>query len=418
VVVLDSDDLAADPVATLMELCRRLGVPYEESMVSWESGPHACDGPWAEWWYEDAHRSTGWKVRPAGEGKVVGASRYRTLDPALLPALKASMPAYDFLKGLSITRRAEGGVARMPGDPRNADLLVWVGTRGGGRLVPRDLARVSPWDYSVQHGEAAQEVLRVYQGRVFLLGEHVDALQQRAESLLAFQRVHSKDEIVEAVFRALAANGMRDQACLRLVLTRGDGYAFGMNPPAFSAGANLIVLPEWNSVGDGSSGISLTIVAQGPQSRSGVDGRDGSAHAKAVADRLGAADAIIIDTAGIVTGTSGDVVFCVHSGTLSTPPLESPGARITCKTIEVIAKEHNIPWTAKKLSLDKLITAEEVFCVGPINEIRSVVSIDGPGILHKAVSYSLGPIAQQLSGSYRKLPERSDMSTELPMYNR
>jgi len=48
VVLLDSDELAADPEGTLSNVCKDLEIPYLESMITWKSGPHACDGPWAK----------------------------------------------------------------------------------------------------------------------------------------------------------------------------------------------------------------------------------------------------------------------------------------------------------------------------------------------------------------------------------
>ena len=55
-------------------------------------------------------------------------------------------------------------------DPRNADLLAWVGAR----LLPREAARVSVFDSAVQGGDAVWEGLRIYDGRVFMLEEHLD----------------------------------------------------------------------------------------------------------------------------------------------------------------------------------------------------------------------------------------------------
>ena len=46
-VILESDDLVADPERTLSGICSSLGIPYKESMMTWKSGPHECDGPWA-----------------------------------------------------------------------------------------------------------------------------------------------------------------------------------------------------------------------------------------------------------------------------------------------------------------------------------------------------------------------------------
>lgn len=57
--IVDSDDLRADPRAVLGRLCAELGLPWSEAMLSWPAGGHAADGAWAPHWYDAAHRSTG-----------------------------------------------------------------------------------------------------------------------------------------------------------------------------------------------------------------------------------------------------------------------------------------------------------------------------------------------------------------------
>lgn len=102
-------------------------------------------------------------------------------------------------------------------DPRNADILVSM----NGQLVPRADARVSVFDSAVQGGDAVWEGLRVYDGRIAALDGHLRRLQDSAKAL-AFQGVPSSDAVRAAIFATLEANGMRDQAHIRLTLTRGE----------------------------------------------------------------------------------------------------------------------------------------------------------------------------------------------------
>ena len=63
--VVDSRELQSDPKGVLSELCRRLGIPFEEAMLSWKRGPRPEDGVWAKHWYKNVHRSTGFeRFRP------------------------------------------------------------------------------------------------------------------------------------------------------------------------------------------------------------------------------------------------------------------------------------------------------------------------------------------------------------------
>ncbi len=57
--ILDARELLLAPKDVLTTLCNRLGLPFEESMLSWERGGHASDGVWAPYWYHNVHQSVG-----------------------------------------------------------------------------------------------------------------------------------------------------------------------------------------------------------------------------------------------------------------------------------------------------------------------------------------------------------------------
>src|SRR6266478_5829950 len=101
-------------------------------------------------------------------------------------------------------------------DDRNRDLIVNI----NGELMHRDKAGISPFDSVVQGGDAVWEGLRLYNGRIFKLAEHLDRLRSSALAL-AFTQIPTHDEIVEQIRRTLAANQMRDGVHIRLTLTRG-----------------------------------------------------------------------------------------------------------------------------------------------------------------------------------------------------
>jgi len=77
-------------------------------------------------------------------------------------------------------------------DERNRDLIVNV----GGRLTHRDQAAVSPFDSAVQGGDAVWEGLRLYNGRIFRLEEHLARLRRSAIAL-AFDSIPPDEEITE-----------------------------------------------------------------------------------------------------------------------------------------------------------------------------------------------------------------------------
>src|SRR5947209_19433063 len=88
---------------------------------------------------------------------------------------------------------------------KNRDLLVNI----NGRLVHRDEAGISPFDSAVQGGDAVWEGLRLYQGRIFRLTEHLDRLRSSALAL-AFAGIPTHEQITAEIIRTLQANGMTD----------------------------------------------------------------------------------------------------------------------------------------------------------------------------------------------------------------
>lgn len=66
-IVLDAGDLIDDPEGILKQLCKRIGVPFEQAMLHWKAGPKPYDGVWAPFWYTNVHRSTGFEKQKTSE---------------------------------------------------------------------------------------------------------------------------------------------------------------------------------------------------------------------------------------------------------------------------------------------------------------------------------------------------------------
>ncbi len=87
-IVIDSKDLLLDPPGVLGELCRRLGLPFDDAMLSWPAGPKPEDGVWAPHWYHRVHASIGWA--PYG-------TKEATLLPQLHSVLEQAEPLHERL---------------------------------------------------------------------------------------------------------------------------------------------------------------------------------------------------------------------------------------------------------------------------------------------------------------------------------
>lgn len=94
VLVLDARQVLLDPRKVISDLCARIGIPFEETMLSWEPGARPEDGAWAPYWYENVHRSTGFgKYKPKEE----------SVPERLKPLLAECKPLYEHMHKLAIS---------------------------------------------------------------------------------------------------------------------------------------------------------------------------------------------------------------------------------------------------------------------------------------------------------------------------
>ncbi len=262
-------------------------------------------------------------------------------------------------------------------DTRNERLIVNI----NGRLTPREQAGVSPFDSAVQGGDAVWEGLRLYDGRIFRLGAHLDRLRSSAKAL-AFAEIPSSAHITNEIRRTLEANSMRDGVHIRLTLTRGVKYTSGMDPRLNTAGPTLIVLAEHKPPVYGDQPITL---ATSSVRRFPPDCLDPKIHhcnliqsilAKIEANAAGVDDALMLDTRGFVAETNATHVFVVERGVVRTSRLVACPEGITRATVLELCGRNGIPTQEADISLTEVYRADEVFCTGTMGGLVPVRCVD------------------------------------------
>ncbi len=282
-------------------------------------------------------------------------------------------------------------------DERNRDLIVNI----NGQLLHRDKAGISPFDSAVQGGDAVWEGLRLYNGRIFALTEHLDRLRSSALAL-AFEQIPDDAAIIAEIRRALEANGMKDGVHVRLTLTRGVKITSGMDPRLNRSGPTLIVLAEHKAPVYSKQGLKLITSSM---RRSPPDCLDPKIHhanllssilAKIQANAAGADDAIMLDLRGFIAETNATHLFIVDGKRLLTPTLAACPEGITRRTVLDICRAQSIDCEVRDLSLTELYRANEVFCTGTMGELAGVTWVDGRTI----GDGDIGPMTRRLSALY------------------
>jgi branched-chain amino acid aminotransferase len=288
-------------------------------------------------------------------------------------------------------------------DERNRNVIVNV----NGKLLHRDKAGISPFDSAVQGGDAVWEGLRLYNGRIFKLHEHLDRLERSARAL-SFEEIPPREKVIDEIKRTLAANRMRDGAHVRLTLTRGVKITSGMDPRLNQSGPTLIVLAEHKPPVYAKTGLSLITSKIRRPPPDVLDARIHHANllnsilAKIEANNAGADDALMLDTRGFVAETNATHVFIVRNsesrtnGDLATGHVVACPEGITRATVFEICAAEKIRCVETDLSLVDVYGAHEMFCTGTMGELAGVLRIDNRQI----GDGNVGPMTKRLSDLY------------------
>ena len=287
-------------------------------------------------------------------------------------------------------------------DPRNKKIKVWI----DGTLYKREDAKISVFDSLSQGGDAVWEGLRIYDGRIFCLNEHLNRLMESAKSM-AFEKIPTLAFIKEAVFTTLKANNMLDETHVRLTLTRGKKITSGMNPQLNQFGCTLIILAEWKSAIY--SGKKLKLVTSNIRRNSPLC-LDSKIHhnnlinnilAKIEANHAKADDALMLDLNGFVAETNATNIFMIKKGAVFTPFADACLPGITRGLIIELCKENKIPIFEKNISVTEFYNADQVFTTGTMGELAQVVEIDKRKINNN------GMLLKKLKSLFKTLTETS-----------
>ena len=282
-------------------------------------------------------------------------------------------------------------------NPKNRNLIVNI----NGELVHRDKAAISPFDSAAQGGDAVWEGLRLYNGRIFKLHEHLDRLERSARAL-SFVDLPLREKIIDEIKRTVTANKMRDGVHIRLTLSRGVKITSGMDPRLNQSGPTLIILAEHKAPVYPKDGLKLITASVRRPPPEVLDARIHHANllnsilAKIEANNAGADDALMLDTNGFVAETNATNIFIVRKGDLATSKAIACPEGITRATVIEICAAEKIRCVEADLSPVDVYSADEMFCTGTMGELVGVVQLDNRLIGDGKV----GPMTKRLSDLY------------------
>jgi len=275
--------------------------------------------------------------------------------------------------------------------------MVWL----DGEFVEKEEAKISVWDHGLLYGDGIFEGLRIYNGKVFKLQEHIIRLWDSARAI-HLTIPYSQEEMVQVLQESCRRYGEKT-GYIRLVVTRGVG-TLGLDPDKCPKPSVIIITGAIQLYPEELYKEGIPVVTAGTRRPSAdvLDPRVKSLNylnnimAKIEAKQAGCLEAIMLNKEGYVVECTADNIFLIKKGILKTPALHYgalPG--ITRETIIEIAQEEEIPLQETGITRYDLYTADEVFMTGSGAEIMPVSSVDGrviPG----------GPVSLKLRNKFRE----------------
>ena len=252
-----------------------------------------------------------------------------------------------------------------------------------GKYYDKADAKVSVFDHGLLYGDGIFEGIRIYNGKVFRLKEHIERLYESAKAII-LEIPMTKEEMKAAVEDAVKVNERKD-GYIRLVITRGEG-SLGLDPASCKKATVIIIVSDIQLYPKEyyEKGIALVTVTSRRIPSECLDPRIKSLNylnnimAKLEAKQAGCLEAVMLNTQGFVAECTADNIFIVKEGRLLTPSVYHGALEgITRQTVMEIAEKIGIKSEEITLAPYDLYTADECFLTGTGAEIVPVVKIDG-----------------------------------------
>lgn len=265
-------------------------------------------------------------------------------------------------------------------DPRNDQVLVYV----NGQFVPRDEARVSVFDSGFVLGDGVWEGLRLVDGRIVSLQQHLDRLHEGAGAI-ALDIGLTRGQLVQALRETLSRNGMHDGAHIRLMVTRGTKRTPNQDPRFVIGAATVVIVAEYKSPRPESKARGLTLFTStfrtsGPDVfdlRLNSHSRLNLIQALIQAIHAGADEALMLDPRGFVASCNSTNFFIVRRGELWTSTGAYSFKGITQANVMAAWRGAGGLAREQDFTLAQVYAADEAFVTGTLGGVTPVVRVDG-----------------------------------------
>jgi branched-chain amino acid aminotransferase len=285
-------------------------------------------------------------------------------------------------------------------DPRNDNILIYI----NGEITPRPEAKISVFDSGFLLGDGVWEGIRLHNGQLVFLKEHLDRLYAGSNSI-GMDIGMSSDDLTSKIIQTIEANNMYSNIHLRLIVSRGMKSTPYQHPRVNIGGPTIVIIPEYKIVTEDSKDKGLELVSVNTIRSSEITqdpkinslSKFNCIQACIEADRLGADEGLMFDMNGYVSTCNSTNFFIVRKSEVWTSTGEYCLNGVTRGAIITLCKSNDIEVYEKNFIIDDVYSADEAFVTGTFAGVLPVTKIDQ----HMLSNGKKGAITDRLQRLYK-----------------
>lgn len=269
-----------------------------------------------------------------------------------------------------------------------------------GKIIPYEKACISVLDRGLHYGDGAFESLRTFNGKPFMLKEHLERLRRSVSAIkIPITKMQDTNKLQYAINKLIKLNKFKE-SYIKIIVTRGEMKRTGISMRNINGGPTVIilVLPQeiwpkkeyekgWKAIV--SSIIRPDSIRTHIKSLNYLD----CLLAKMEAEKAGAHEAFLTDVNGNILEGASSNVFIVKRGIIFTAPLSAPILAGTMRSWALKKiKQMKLKYKEKFFDSKELLSADECFITNSAVGVMPIVKIDG----HKIGNDKMRKITQIL----------------------
>jgi len=259
---------------------------------------------------------------------------------------------------------------------------VWL----NGAIVPWEKATIHVFTHALHYGTGVFEGVRAYERGddvlVFRLQDHMKRMAESAK-IYSFEMPYGEEELCEAVVDLIAKNDFHSSLYIRPIAFKGVG-GINLDARATPTSVSIIAFPYAKYFNPEKAGLDICVSSWRRIGEPAVPGMAkacghyiNSVLARTESAEAGFDEALFLDGNGSVCEGTGENIFIVKDGLISTPGFSSGILNgITRQTVIALIKDLNLPFVERPIARAELYTADEAFFTGTAAEVAPILSID------------------------------------------